>query len=456
MAYDEEYEDAEDTVRLRPISVPDPTLPGSQNRAQNAAQAAQQARAQRAAQARQSQQIQARQAAQMQGGAGSPVGEPVDDETRVIALPGQIPANANGANGSFARSARSNEAPSDLRGLASGAFQEPDDDGSGEYGLTADQIAAKKKAKRAKARLAIIVTIVVIAILAIGGGVGWWLWHNKATSAAMMNCTNAASVLNQATSTFNVEKNSSATKSALTATSSEVVNGSLISSLHNNVARSVPKPLSCATSLTMSQLTSNARIMAQDAADLTKATNTMKTDVAAISKSKNDKLVSDARQSLTQLIASAQQTSSEQNSSVEDPTTISNLSSAISSAQQLLAQRNVTLDQLNKASQKITDAVTAVNESIQQKRLADQRRQQEEQSQQNGENDSTNGNRGANSGQNAQEAPGAGQQNANGQKQNPGQNAQQNNQQQKSQNPQNGNSAQQGQSNQNSNGQNRH
>lgn len=349
MAYDDDYDDAEDTMRMRPISLPDPNLPGSNNRAVGQASAA--AARQNAATA-----------------AGTQAGAPgaADDETRVITLPGQtLPSQQGGRTG---RTARSGADSGQLRGLESGDFQEGDEAGEdAEYGLTDEQLAAKKKAKAKKVRLITIVTIVVIAILAVGGVAGWLIWRHMATTAALYSCQNASASLQQNIKDFNSEKNSSATQTALTATSSEVVNGSLISGLHNAVATDVPKTLSCSTSLDMDRLGQNASTMTAQAATIAKATSTIKTDVKAISASRNAKQVSDARESLTQLISSAQQTASDQVNNVDDSSTISTLQSAISSAQRLLAQQSATLTQLNQASQTISTAVAGVNASVQAK-----------------------------------------------------------------------------------------
>ncbi len=354
MAYDDDFDDAEDTLRMRPISVPDPTLPGSSNRAVSQAQEREEAAA-RAAQARQP--------------GVQPGAQPVDDETRVISLPDGTPAGQT----------RPDEAAVGLRGLESGAFQEEPEDG--EEALTPEQLAARKKAKAAKTRLIAIVTVVVIAILAVGGVAGWLIWRNKATNAAMTNCRNAASSLEEATRNFTAERDAAATKSALAVTSSQVVDGSSISSLHDITSRTPPSVLSCSTSLSMDKLTEHATTMAGDAADLTKAVSTMKADVKSITASKNAKLVSDARTSLTQLISSAQQTATQQVNNVQDSSTISTLQSAIASGQKLLAGKSATLSELTKASQNISTAVAAVNTSVQ----AKQKAQEEEKAKQEAE-----------------------------------------------------------------------
>lgn len=352
MAYDDDYDDAEDTMRMRPISLPDPSLPGSNNRA--AGQASGAARQNPAA-----------------GATGA-----ADDETRVITLPGQATPSQQG--GRTGRTARSDADSGQLRGLESGDFQEGDEAGEeAEYGLTDEQRAAKKKAKAKKTRLIAIVTVVVIAILALGGLAGWLIWRHMATTAALTSCQNSAAALRQDIKDFNSEKNSSATQTALTATSSQVVNGSLISGLHNAVATDVPKVLSCSTSLDMDQLGKNASTMAAEAATLSKATASIKTNVKAIGTSRNAKQVSDARQSLTQLISTAQQTASDQANNVADSSTISTLQSAISSAQRLLAQPSATLTQLNQASQTISTAVAGVTSSVQAKQEAATKQKQE-------------------------------------------------------------------------------
>lgn len=417
MAYDDEYDnddDDESTLRMRPISVPDPNLPGSTNRAASRAQ-------QKAAQAdaRRAWQEKARQAPSTNNKAnvsdetriispatassqprqaglaghsyvGRQAGQPASDETRVINMPGSLPPSMNGR-----RTSRSTEATSDLRSLESGAFQESDEEENPEYGLTADQIAAKKKAKASKARLITWVTLAVIAILAIGGGAGWWLWRNAATNAALTSCQNASTALAQATQKFNAEKKSPDLQTALTATSDQVVDGSLISSLHDNNARTAPRILSCSTSLGMGRLASNARVMAQDAADLTRATASMKSDVKGIADSKNAKQVAAARQTLNQLITSAQQTASSQASNVQDDATITALNSAISAGQKLVNEPHAKLDDLNQAIQNIRSAVQAVNASVQDKQAAEQQQREQERN-----NNSTEGNQ-SNQGQNS-------------------------------------------------------
>ena len=345
MAYDDDFDDAEDTMKMRPISVPDPALPGSSN-------AAARSSAQRGQRAQGSQGVDDE----------TRIISPVGDETRVINMP-----SVSG------RAAQSSEQAGDLRGLQSGAFQDEDED-EGEYGLTATQKAEKKKAAKAKKKLIAIVTIVVIAILAIGGVLGWWLWRRMATNSALVSCHNASLSLEQASKDFASARNASATQQALTATSSQVVNGELISSLHNTTARSVPKPVSCSVDLGFTKLDKNAEKMMKDAASLRKATDTIKSDTKAITASRTAKQISDARQSLTQLISSAQEVASNQTGRVQDSSTISEL-----------------LSRLNQASQGISSAVEAVNSSALAKTKADeeqQRKEEQQKSQNTGDTDS--------------------------------------------------------------------
>lgn len=233
----------------------------------------------------------------------------------------------------------------------------PSGDGSNSDGDNA--AAAASAGKRKKAIWISVISVVVVAALAFGG---WKWWQSASYDRALQNCQSASAALTKAGKA--AQQAMTDAKSSANLTASEVVNGALITNLQQDLATAIPPVVSCDASLSASELASRASTMNTQASAMNALAKRTKSDAAALQKSQGQKSLDSMRTQLTATIATANSTLTSSQGKVADSGTLTTLQTQIASAQQVSQNSAATLQQLTDANTALTQAITAVNDSV--------------------------------------------------------------------------------------------
>lgn len=255
------------------------------------------------------------------------------------------------------------------------------DDPEAEAQIRADDQAAHERAKARGKRAGLIVLVILLACAVIAG-VGYFAYRqfeSRQKAEALSACQSQSAILTRRIGDFKQQVAKAAPVQSVT--SSQVIDGALLTNLRQDVSVAIPKVPACSASSSLSELRSQIMTIRADIQNMTVATENVRDDLRAIDTSKGTKAVNSARQELASAATDARTTYTSSEGRVADDSVRAALDEAIKSAESVARDTSATTKQVSDARTALSKAVTAVNDSVstkqQQDQQAEERRRQE-------------------------------------------------------------------------------
>ncbi len=202
------------------------------------------------------------------------------------------------------------------------------------------------------------VLIVCIILAALGG---WYWWHKQGQKDALQNCLTAQNAL---TSSINAAKQTlEDAKNSSQLTSSQVVNGALITQLQRDLATPIPTPLGCSVDLSAQKLQQQADTMKEWTQQMNALVEKTQKDVSELTESQNKKAMLSAQQQLKNSISVAQQAYQIGQAKIPTSPLLPVLQQRISAAQTLVNNPAATAAQIDAVIQRLTEATQSVQQT---------------------------------------------------------------------------------------------
>lgn len=249
-----------------------------------------------------------------------------------------------------------------------------------------DSVGSGKKKMSSGAKAAWWISGVLVVVIVLGGVGGWYWWGAQRQKAALQGCVAAQNVLataaDRARQALQEARNSSAQL-----TSSQVVNGALITQLQQDLATPIPTPLGCEVNLSPQQLQAQANTMRDQAQQMNALIEKTQKDVTALVESQNKKALLSAQQQLKTSIGVAEQVYQLSQGKLNNSQLLGTLQQRITAAKELLDNPAATAAQLGMTVQRLAEAAQNVQQAVQTQIV---QQQQQATTSSNGSNNSSN------------------------------------------------------------------
>ena len=213
----------------------------------------------------------------------------------------------------------------------------------------------------------VIGSAVAAVVLVVAGLVTWRVVSNRRLAEARADCAEQSETLRKNTNAYNAVVNGDAAD-ASGITAQQVADGETVSALAKDLKATPPALVACNSDDT-DTLTSRAKVIGEHAKWYANQTQTLTSDVAEVTKSRDAKTLADAKTALNGKISDAQNLLKDSEGKVQDNQSREDLTKAIQTAQKVTGTKSADYMDAVKSLQSVMDTVNA---SVSAKMKADQ------------------------------------------------------------------------------------